>query len=123
MTLIRLALMFASVVALACTRPAPEAERPETPPSALVADAPSAAEEPAPDEPGLPAVVAEQGGDCSGGHRCAEGLECVRYYGIAGARGPEFATCERRCADGGTCPLGQRCVTIADGPGEVCRPE
>ena len=30
--------------------------------------------------------------DESGG--CAEGLECVEYYGIAGMSGPKFTSCE-----------------------------
>jgi len=53
---------------------------------------------------------------------CDRGLSCVSYYGIAGPRGPLFASCEIKCADTSDCPGGQTCVTIADGPGEVCRP-
>ena len=52
---------------------------------------------------------------------CAEGLTCVSYYGIAGARGPQFKSCEVRCQTGTECPAGTRCITIADGPGQVCR--
>jgi eight-cysteine-cluster-containing protein len=62
-----------------------------------------------------------QGEPCKDG-KCDAGLECVKYYGIAGARGPEFTSCEIRCLKKGTCPEGQECVTIADGPGQVCRP-
>ncbi|MEM9488039.1 MAG: hypothetical protein AAGC55_02780 [Myxococcota bacterium] len=54
---------------------------------------------------------------------CAEGLQCLSYYGFAGSRGPKFTSCEHPCADNPkACPEGQTCVTIADGPGMVCRP-
>jgi hypothetical protein len=53
---------------------------------------------------------------------CAEGLTCVEYYGIAGPSGPLFTSCEIRCDDMGRCPCGQACITIYDGPGQVCRP-
>ena len=54
---------------------------------------------------------------------CAPGLQCVKYYGVAGPGGPQFATCEVPCPDGtdAACPKGQRCTTVADGPGKVCR--
>jgi len=54
---------------------------------------------------------------------CAPGLQCVKYYGVGGPSGPQFATCEVPCPDGtdAACPKGQRCTTIADGPGKVCR--
>ena len=53
---------------------------------------------------------------------CAEGLSCVSYYGIAGPRGPKFTSCETPCASAKeACPSGLKCVTIADGPGAVCR--
>lgn len=61
------------------------------------------------------------GEKCGANDSCAAGLECVSYYGIAGARGPQFKTCERRCSDKKPCPTGQQCNTIADGPGQVCR--
>lgn len=54
--------------------------------------------------------------------QCAAGLSCESYYGIAGAAGPQFKTCEIPCAQpGALCPLGQACVTVADGPGQVCQ--
>lgn len=65
-----------------------------------------------------------QGQPCPKGG-CAKGLTCISYYGIAGPSGPKFSSCEIRCLHkgaAGTCPDGQRCVTIADGPGQVCRP-
>jgi eight-cysteine-cluster-containing protein len=64
---------------------------------------------------------------------CEAPKQCVEYYGIAGPSGPKFASCEIRCTPGsltaaggadkkkGDCPQGMSCVTIADGPGSVCR--
>ncbi len=60
-------------------------------------------------------------GEACAGTTCAAGLECVKYYGIAGARGPEFHSCEKRCDAKSACPDGRSCTTIADGPGQVCR--
>jgi len=64
---------------------------------------------------------ATQGSSCADG-KCAEGLSCLEYYGIAGARGPKFTSCEISCKGKTACPADQQCITIADGPGEVCRP-
>ena len=67
---------------------------------------------------------AKQGETCDDG-KCAAGLQCISYYGIAGPAGPKFTSCEIRCdAVSGKphCPSGQNCVTISDGPGSVCRP-
>jgi hypothetical protein len=61
------------------------------------------------------------GEKCGDGDACAAGLECVKYLGIAGGRGPQFKTCEKRCKVTGDCPTGRTCRTIADGPGQVCR--
>lgn len=61
-----------------------------------------------------------QGMPCPEG-RCAKGLSCLKYYGFAGMRGPAFTSCEIPCAGQGQCPAGQSCITIADGPGMVCR--
>jgi hypothetical protein len=56
------------------------------------------------------------------GSLCETGTSCVSYYGIAGANGPLFKSCEISCAmPGASCGVGQSCVTIADGPGQVCR--
>jgi eight-cysteine-cluster-containing protein len=52
---------------------------------------------------------------------CKPGQECIEYYGIAGPKGPKFESCEWRCAKDGSCPKGTKCVTVADGPGRVCR--
>ena len=61
------------------------------------------------------------GEKCGPGDVCAAGLKCVSYYGIAGARGPQFKSCEAKCATDQDCPSGRHCTTIADGPGRVCR--
>jgi hypothetical protein len=69
------------------------------------------------------AAKPKMGENCGAGDACGDGLTCVSYYGIAGARGPQFKTCETKCGKGGgACPSGTKCVTIADGPGQVCRP-
>lgn len=67
-------------------------------------------------------AAAKQGETCEAG-LCEDGLTCVKYYGIAGPSGPQFTSCEIPCPDEkSTCPQGQQCITIADGPGRVCRP-
>ena len=67
----------------------------------------------------------KQGEPCDANGKCSARLTCVRYYGVAGARGPQMTSCEIKCGEGtkGSCPKGQMCTTIADGPGQVCRPE
>lgn len=67
--------------------------------------------------------VIPRGGDCAAsGAVCAIGTTCLAYYGIAGSNGPEFKSCETPCSQpGATCPTGTSCITIADGPGAVCR--
>jgi hypothetical protein len=66
--------------------------------------------------------TAALGQPCGDGDSCQAGATCVSYFGIAGPSGPEFKSCEIPCAGGkGPCPEGTRCVTVADGPGEVCR--
>jgi hypothetical protein len=54
-------------------------------------------------------------------HRCAEGLQCLEYYGFAGPRGGLLTSCEIPCGEGAACPADQHCVNVADGPGQVCR--
>jgi hypothetical protein len=79
-------------------------------------------------QPADPAAVAtvtgslpKQGEKCPVG-QCAVGLSCVEYYGVAGTKGPKLTSCEIACPKGqGDCPNGQLCVTVADGPGKVCR--
>jgi len=60
------------------------------------------------------------GEPCAADDACGEGA-CVTYYGIAGPRGPAFKSCEIRCDAQTRCEGARRCVTIADGPGQVCR--
>lgn len=114
--------------------PPTSAEMPTAPPAATGATTPApqieaggaaagstptagAPKPPASSAPKLPAI----GEPCGANDACAAGLACVHYYGIAGKRGPEFTSCEIRCGDGATCPKGLACITIADGPGRVCR--
>lgn len=74
-------------------------------------------------EPTLPAAtLARQGGSCGPGAPCPEGLLCLSYTGVGGARGPQLATCELRCAaQEPRCPADQTCTVVADGPGRVCQ--
>ncbi|MFO0748118.1 MAG: hypothetical protein U1F43_21040 [Myxococcota bacterium] len=65
--------------------------------------------------------LAEQGQPCDDAD-CDADLTCVEYYGIAGPSGPKFTSCEIPCSDDSVCPDNQKCITIADGPGQVCRP-
>jgi hypothetical protein len=58
---------------------------------------------------------------CGANDACGPGLTCKSYYGIAGARGPQFKTCEIPCDKTTKCPAGTTCGIIADGPGQVCR--
>ena len=60
------------------------------------------------------------GETCGPEDSCGEGT-CIKYFGIAGPRGPEFKSCEIRCDPTTGCEGGRKCVTIADGPGQVCR--
>ncbi|MEM7154610.1 MAG: hypothetical protein AAF799_17310 [Myxococcota bacterium] len=94
--------------------------QPETPPPADPSDPQTPAD---PETPTDPSAGEPGATDCDG-EPCAPPRECISYYGIAGPRGPEFFACEIRCKGGagkGGCPDGMTCVTIADGPGEVCR--
>jgi hypothetical protein len=69
-----------------------------------------------------PAVdAARLGTACGDGGTCAPPMECVKYYGIAGAKGGPLSSCEIPCNGAVTCPTGTKCTTIADGPGAVCR--
>jgi hypothetical protein len=70
-----------------------------------------------------PATAPKMGEKCGDGDSCATGLTCVSYYGIAGAKGPQFKSCEIKCGaqEKSPCPDGTKCTTIADGPGQVCR--
>jgi hypothetical protein len=88
-------------------------------PTGNVSPAPVAQPRPAEPEPGGGAA---QGKACEDG-KCQAGLSCVKFYGIAGRSGPLFTSCEIPCGPPEfACPAGQVCGTIADGPGQVCRP-
>jgi hypothetical protein len=55
---------------------------------------------------------------------CPEPLQCVTYCGKAGCDNGMFTSCEIPCdPQMPMCPDGQICVTIADGPGDVCMPQ
>jgi hypothetical protein len=101
------------------TEPAPTQPAPPTqgPPPTQGSGSGTTAE-PAPNWPkGTPGI----GETCGPNDTCGKGLTCVSYYGIAGARGPQFKSCEIKCTADKACPAGHKCVTIADGPGQVCR--
>lgn len=73
-------------------------------------------------EEGAGPLLEGQGRPCREGE-CPAGLRCITYLGVAGPAGPRLDSCEVPCADpGAACPDGQSCVTLADGPGRVCRP-
>jgi hypothetical protein len=97
----------------------PDTDQPEEMPSDSSADAMTELASASANEP---KALPGQGQPCPHGY-CAKGLTCMTYYGIAGPLGPKFSSCEIPCM-GKTldCPKGQQCVTIADGPGQVCRP-
>jgi hypothetical protein len=103
------------------TEPTPTTT-PDTPPEPGP-DTPPEPDQP-PDVTGQPDVpLPPQGAPCTPEGQCGEGLTCLKYYGIAGAQGPEFTSCEIPCLnDPSVCPADQRCIVIADGPGQVCRP-
>jgi hypothetical protein len=87
-----------------------------TPPPGPAPEPTSNPPPPATNAPGI-------GQNCGPNDLCAPPAGCVSYYGIAGAKGPQFKTCEVKCdALGKTpCPEGKKCTTVADGPGSVCR--
>lgn len=95
-----------------------------TPATTIDAAAPSAADarpkDGGPTKP-PPAGLPKQAEACPDG-KCEAGLTCLTYYGIAGKNGPKFTSCEIPCRGARPCPSGQSCNTIADGPGQVCRP-
>jgi hypothetical protein len=83
-------------------------------------------------EPAAPELPLTQPPPTCDGQPCEPPRQCISYFGIAGAAGPTFHACEIPCDvssrpedraefGSGSCPEGMRCVTIADGPGSVCR--
>ena len=109
-------LLLALVMVAACSSSSPPPPQPTPTPG------PSPAQEsPSPATPPANSTVPGIGQKCGENDLCAAGAECVSYYGIAGARGPQFKSCEIRCSAEKQCPSGLACKTIADGPGQVCR--
>ena len=66
-------------------------------------------------------VLPRLGETCASNGACDTELTCLRYNSIAGHSGPEFTTCEKACSTSLDCASGMVCVTISDGPGQVCR--
>lgn len=61
--------------------------------------------------------ISGMGEDCSKGQQCAEGYTCIGFFGIAGN---ELKSCEISCKKDIHCPIGQSCISIADGPQDIC---
>lgn len=96
------------------------ATSPAAPSPASTAPPPSSTTEPTGTAVGVD--LSALGRSCADDALCPSGTECVSYYGVAGPAIPPFQTCEIRCsAKAPACPASTRCVTIADGPGSVCR--
>jgi hypothetical protein len=122
----RVALLAAisSIAACAGSRKEPEPAGGTTSAGGISTATLAASQVPAPAQaPSAASNLPTQGMPCEAGNTCAPGLTCVVYYGIAGPAGPKFTSCEIKCSTSGKppCPTGQNCVTIADGPGAVCR--
>ena len=123
-------LVLAAILLVACSSSSPPPPAPApTPAPEPAPPAPAPAPTPAPDPTPVPpppppadatVVSAEKCGDKPA---CVAPATCVSYFGIAGARGPQFHSCEIKCTpkNKGDCPADKKCVTIADGPGSVCR--
>jgi len=113
------ACVLASVAACASTWGSP----PPTPPSQAAPEARRSSESAGGADAARAGVdLPAQGQPCKGG-KCAPGLTCLTYFGVAGPRGPSLSSCEIPCAgQRAVCPEGQPCATIADGPGPVCQP-
>jgi hypothetical protein len=70
--------------------------------------------------PRLPTDLAALHGPCPE-QGCPEGMQCLRYCGVAGCRpGVVFRSCEIPCKGDVQCPAGLTCGQVADGPGRVC---
>jgi hypothetical protein len=109
----------------ACPKGPPTPTEPGANPGSAVDPAPGTGSKTNP-EPGPgsatepPRAGPKLGQPCGPSDSCGEGA-CVTYYGIAGPRGPAFKSCEIRCNPQGGCDGGRQCITVADGPGQVCR--
>jgi eight-cysteine-cluster-containing protein len=63
-----------------------------------------------------------QGEACREG-KCPPPLKCVKHSGADASARPEIDSCEIPCAKSGTtCPAGQACADLMEGPVRVCRP-
>jgi hypothetical protein len=107
-----------AVALVACSSSSPPAPTSQV---AVQAQVPPPNESPSPTTPPANTAAPGVGQPCGANGLCAAGFECVSYFGVAGARGPQFKTCEIRCGADKPCPNGLACKTIADGPGQVCR--
>jgi hypothetical protein len=109
------ALLLVTLVACGCSGKAKGSADPGS--ASASGSASGSAPAPAP----APISLEDLGAKCGDAGACPAGLECVSYYGIAGASGPQFTSCEKKCAADTDCPDGSKCATVADGPGHVCR--
>ena len=106
------------LLAAACSSKSPT---PSPTPTPTPTPDPSPTPTPTPTPP-APDAATTAGDKCGDKPACVAPATCVSYFGIAGARGPEFHSCEIKCTPKGSdCPTGKKCTTIADGPGSVCR--
>jgi hypothetical protein len=102
--------------------PAPVAPVEPVPPVAPAPAVPPTEPTPAPTPAPPGAALPSKAGETCDDKGCGGGYTCVSYYGIAGPNGPQFKSCEIPCGKAtDKCPAGTKCVTIADGPGQVCR--
>lgn len=115
--------LLALILVTACDKPAPSPEPPvggdptAADPSGPPNPDPTAPADPTDASAGDPPSDPAKCGD----ETCTDGKTCVDYYGIAGPSGPQFHSCEWPCDKKQACPSGTKCITIADGPGQVCR--
>jgi len=123
------ALALILVAACSSSSPPPPAPTPAPEPTPAPTPEPMPNPKPTPDPtptptptPPVDAAAAPSAEKCGDKPACVAPATCVSYYGIAGPRGPQFHSCEIKCTPKGKdCPADKKCVTIADGPGSVCR--
>jgi hypothetical protein len=116
-------LALAVILLAACSSSSPPPPGPTPPPPAPTPmPNPDPAPTPTPTPTPVPDAAAASADKCGDKPACVAPATCVSYFGIAGARGPQFHSCEIKCTPkGNDCPSGKKCTTIADGPGSVCR--
>jgi hypothetical protein len=117
----KLALALAMTLVAACSSSSPTPT--PTPMPEPTPAPPTPAPDPTPPPPPAVDASAPAAENCGDKPACVAPATCVSYFGIAGARGPKFHSCEIKCTPKheGDCPADKKCVTIADGPGSVCR--